>query len=181
MSSVLSPFASQPPQKTADCFHPPAAPAKGTEGSVSGSGSFWAALEFPNLHFPELKQQNAQVNTTKAGHRGQGMLFPPNQDRITKVKQGELELFQLLLALEGQRLCSCLNAGEHCQKRATGVQEPRGRPAPTHSLRHPHLEGLPDAVQLGKEILVTVAAEELCPRRKGEGLHKCQFCRHPRS
>lgn len=49
-----------------------------------------------------------------------------------------------------------------------GVQEPRGRPAPTHSLRHPHLEGLPDAVQLGKEILVTVAAEELCPR-EGEG------------
>lgn len=83
LSSVLSPFASQPPQKTADCFHPPAAPAKGTEGSVSGSSSFWAALKFPNFHFPELKQQSGQVNTTKAGHRGQGMLFPSkwNQSR----------------------------------------------------------------------------------------------------
>lgn len=31
LSSVLSPFASQPPQRTVDCFHPPAAPAKGTQ------------------------------------------------------------------------------------------------------------------------------------------------------
>lgn len=35
-----------------------------------------------------------------------------------------------------------------------------------------HLEGLPDAMQLREEILVTVAVKELCPRGKGEGLHK---------
>lgn len=144
---------------------------------MSGGGSFWAALDFPNVHFPELKQQHGQVNTTKASHRGQGMLFPPDQDRITKVKQGELELFQLLLALEGQRLRSCLNAGEHAARNVPWEcrNHEEGQPQPIH----PHLEGLPDAVQLGKEILVTVAAEELCPRRRGEGLHKCQFSWHP--
>ena len=38
-----------------------------------------------------------------------------------------------------------------------------------------HLEGLPDAMQLREEILVAVAAKELCPRGKGEGLHKFQL------
>jgi len=36
----------------------------------------------------------------------------------------------------------------------------------TPSLNHSHLEGLPDTVQLCKEILVTIAAKELCPRGK---------------
>lgn len=39
-----------------------------------------------------------------------------------------------------------------------------------------HLEGLPDTMQLCKEILVAVAAKELCPRGKGEGLHKFELC-----
>lgn len=54
-----------------------------------------------------------------------------------------------------------LLAAMHC--RSTGASS------------HSHLEGLPDAMQLCKEILVTVAAKELCPRGKGKGLHKFQL------
>lgn len=70
LSSILSPFASQPLQKTVDCFHPPAAPAKGTkEVSMNGSDSFWPAMQFPSFHVPTLDQQRgSQVITTQAGH-----------------------------------------------------------------------------------------------------------------
>lgn len=70
LSSILSPFASQPLQKTVDCFHPPAAPAKGTkEVSMNGSDSFWPAMQFPSFHIPTLDQQRgSQVITTQAGH-----------------------------------------------------------------------------------------------------------------
>lgn len=40
---------------------------------------------------------------------------------------------------------------------------------------HSHLECLPDTMQLRQEILVAVAAKELCPRGKGEELRKFQF------
>lgn len=40
---------------------------------------------------------------------------------------------------------------------------------------HSHLECLPDTVQLRQEILVTVAAKELCPTGKGEELCEIQF------
>lgn len=70
LSSILSPFAFQPLQKTVDCFHPPAAPAKGTkEVSMNGSDSFWPAMQFPSFHVPTLDQQRgSQVITTQAGH-----------------------------------------------------------------------------------------------------------------
>lgn len=70
LSSILSPFAFQPLQKTVDCFHPPAAPAKGTkEVSMNGSDSFWPAMQFPSFHIPTLDQQRgSQVITTQAGH-----------------------------------------------------------------------------------------------------------------
>lgn len=77
LSSILSPFASQPLQKTVDCFHPPAAPAKGTkEVSMNGSDSFWPTVQFPSFHIPTLNQQRGQVIITQAGHGDQGILIP---------------------------------------------------------------------------------------------------------
>lgn len=77
----------------------------------------------------------------------------------------ELGLLLLLLALEGLILPPT-QAEEKMLLAATC----HGSPGPSS---RSHLESLPDAMQLCEEILVAVAAKELCPR--GKGLLKFQL------
>lgn len=76
LSSILSPFASQPLQKTVDCFHPPAAPAKGTkEVSMNGSDSFWPTVQFPSFHIPTLKSAKRPGNHHSSWAWGPGHTY----------------------------------------------------------------------------------------------------------
>lgn len=48
-----------------------------------------------------------------------------------------------------------------------------GRPStlPQWLLHHAYLKGLPDTMQLGQEVLVTVAAQQLCPEERDRQSH----------